>query len=86
MIGGVNTHMAEIPLASLLNLTSEEAHSGWVRVVRRNERDGDSSALYCCDAESFHERYFSEKIVQWLKTCLCVFLSWRRIYGFLQRR
>ncbi len=61
MIGGVNTHMAEIPLASLLNLTSEEAHSGWVRVVRRNERDGDSSALYCCDAESFHERYFSVK-------------------------
>ncbi len=53
--------MAEIPLASLFNLTSEEAYSGWVSVVRRNERDGDSSALYCRDAESFHERYFAVK-------------------------
>ena len=75
MIGGVNTHMAEIPLASLLNLTSEEAHSGWVRVVRRNERDGDSSALYCCDAESFHERYFSEKNCSMAKGVSVCFLE-----------
>ena len=75
MIEGVNTHMAEIPLESLLNLTSEEAHSGWVMVVRRNERGDDSIASYCGDAKSFHERYFSVKNCSRIKGVSLCFLE-----------
>lgn len=53
--------MAEIPLASLLNLTSEETYSGCIMVARRNKRGEDTIASYCGDAKSFHERYFSLK-------------------------
>ena len=53
--------MAEIPLASLMNLTSEDVDAGFVRTVRCDERGDDTIASYCGDAKSFHARYFSVK-------------------------
>lgn len=55
---GIDKYMAVIQLASLLHLTSEEAYTGFVRVVRRDERGDDTIASYFDDAKSFHERYF----------------------------
>lgn len=64
--------MAEIPLASILNLKSEEVRVGLVRAVHRNERDGDSQALYCRDTESFHARYFpAERCLRSQGVSLC---------------
>ena len=48
-------------MASLLSLTPETIGSGVVKAVRRDERDGDSHALYCGDVKSFHKRHFPEK-------------------------
>lgn len=50
--------MAEIRLATVLNLKPDDVGKGFVATVRLRERDDNVRMSYCENEESFHERYF----------------------------
>ena len=64
-----------IKLDSLLALSIENIKKGIVRAVRIDERDIDSSVLYCSDLERFHDTFFSPKYIMGIEGISFCFLE-----------